>query len=291
MSTGGARAREVQSTDVAGGTARVGSPAQSPSVLAARAVTGALVRAGVRDVVLCPGSRSAPFVPVLAAAQAQGLLRLRVVLDERSAGFVALGMCRAALLEGRREPAAVVTTSGTAVANLHPAVLEADAAGVPLLVVSADRPHELVGTGASQTTEQTRLLEPGVRLVVDLPADVTADLGEGRGTTAIEGQVRRAVEAARGGLSHDPGPAQINVRLRPPLVPVAGAVLGLETADGDPVPAARAPREGTDLPTAPPTGRPLAPQGAAERGLVVAGDSPHGVGALARDLADRKSVV
>ncbi|QPL06485.1 2-succinyl-5-enolpyruvyl-6-hydroxy-3-cyclohexene-1-carboxylic-acid synthase [Actinomyces respiraculi] len=285
------------------------APAQSPSVLAAHAVLTALVRAGVREFVLSPGSRSAPFVPVLAAAQAQGLLRVRVVLDERSVGFVALGMSRAALLTGRCAPAAVVTTSGTAVANLHPAVLEADAAGVPLLVISADRPHELVGTGASQTTEQTRLFEPATRLVVDLPADITADLGQERGTTAIMGQVRRAVEAACGGLSHDPGPAQLNVRLRPPLVPVPGAVLGIEAAHelpesgvwgavaddtieptaggrGPGRPAAHRPaaHEPAPVPGQPPTA--LAVPGPAERGLVVAGDSPDGTGALARDLAE-----
>ena len=103
---------------------------------------------------LAPGSRSAPFVPVLAEAEERGLLAVRVLLDERSAGFAAVGAGRAALLAGERRPTAVITTSGTAVGNLHPAVLEADAAGVPLLIVSADRPHELVGTGANQTTQQ-----------------------------------------------------------------------------------------------------------------------------------------
>ncbi|WP_311765894.1 2-succinyl-5-enolpyruvyl-6-hydroxy-3-cyclohexene-1-carboxylic-acid synthase, partial [Actinomyces sp. 217892] len=288
MTPEGARGTAGQAGTSAGPAPR---DAQSPSVLAARAVLGALVRAGVRDVVLSPGSRSAPFVPVLAAAP--GLMRVRVVLDERSAGFVALGMSRAALLEGRRAPAAVVTTSGTAVANLHPAVLEADAAGVPLLVVSADRPHELVGTGASQTTEQTRLLEPATRLVVDLPADLTADLGRERGTTVIEGQVRRAVEAARGGLSHDPGPVQLNVRFRPPLVPVPGAVLGIEPARDLPAAARDLPQAGGRATREPAAHQPAAlpeqtpaVQGPAERGLVVAGDSPDGTGALARDLAE-----
>ena len=278
---------------------------QTPSVAAALAVLQALVEAGVRDIVLAPGSRSAPFVPVLAAAEAGGLVRLRVALDERSAGFIALGMSRAALLHGRCVPAAVVTTSGTAVANLHPAVLEADAAGVPLLVVSADRPHELVGTGASQTTEQTRMLEPAARLVVDLPADLVTDLGKERARTAIGGQVRRAVAAACGTLSHDPGPAQLNVRFRPPLVPAPGAPLGTDAVpDGGRAetvrhveagavtgPAETATSAGPAEPAASagPAAAPARPPGAGaptERGLVVAGDSPHGTGPLARALAE-----
>lgn len=195
-----------------------------PSEYSARAVVEALVADGVRDVVLCPGSRSAPLAYALAEAEAAGLLHLRVVVDERSAAFQALGMARAALLlEGRRRPAAVVTTSGTAVANLHPAVAEADAAGVPLVLVTADRPHEMVGTGANQTTEQAGLFGPALRALVDLPADLPRDLGEDAARTAITGQVRRAVAAADGRLSDDPGPVQVNVRLRPPLVPGAPA--------------------------------------------------------------------
>ena len=173
---------------------------------------------GVRQAVLSPGSRCAPLAYALEEAEAAGEMSLRVTLDERSAGFIALGASRAHLLAGVRRPVAVVTTSGTAVANLHPAVAEADAAGVPLLVLSADRPHELVGTGANQTTEQTCLFGRAPRLVVDLPADVTAEVGRAAGP-ALAGQVRRAVLAAAGALSNDPGPAQVNVRLRPPLAP------------------------------------------------------------------------
>lgn len=173
---------------------------------------------GVRQAVLSPGSRCAPLAYALEEAEAAGEVSLRVTLDERSAGFIALGASRAHLLAGVRRPVAVVTTSGTAVANLHPAVAEADAAGVPLLVLSADRPHELVGTGANQTTEQTCLFGRAPRLVVDLPADVTAEVGRAAGP-ALAGQVRRAVLAAAGALSNDPGPAQVNVRFRPPLAP------------------------------------------------------------------------
>ncbi|MEO7446802.1 MAG: thiamine pyrophosphate-binding protein, partial [Humibacillus sp.] len=102
--------------------------------------------AGVRDVVLAPGSRSAPLALVLDAADEDGALRLHVRVDERSAGFLALG-----LTTGSRRPVAVVTTSGTAVGNLLPAVMEAHHTGRRLVVVSADRPDRLRGTGANQT--------------------------------------------------------------------------------------------------------------------------------------------
>ena len=231
MSTGGAS--DSASTDGAGargadaGAAGLGRSARlpagvscscPPSLQAARHIVAALVACGVRQAVLSPGSRCAPLAYALEEAEAAGEVSLRVTLDERSAGFIALGASRAHLLAGVRRPVAVVTTSGTAVANLHPAVAEADAAGVPLLVLSADRPHELVGTGANQTTEQTCLFGRAPRLVVDLPADVTAEVGRAAGP-ALAGQVRRAVLAAAGALSNDPGPAQVNVRLRPPLAP------------------------------------------------------------------------
>ena len=126
-----------------------------------------LVRNGVREVVLCPGSRSAPLAYAVLAAERAGRLRLHVRVDERSAGFLALGLAR-----GSGAPVVVMTTSGTAVANLHPAVLEAHHAGVPLVVVSADRPHELRGTGANQTTAQPGIFGASTRYAVDLPAPV-----------------------------------------------------------------------------------------------------------------------
>ena len=279
---------------------------QLPSALAdARSLVAALLAEGVREVVLCPGSRSAPLADALADAADAGALTLRVVLDERSAGFIALGAARAHALTGHSRCAAVVTTSGTAVANLHPAVSEADAAGIPLLVISADRPHELVGTGASQTTEQTGLFAPALRLGVDLPADLAADLGGCAADAAIAGQVRRAVVAAAGTLSRDPGPVQINARFRPPLT-VEGAVPSVPAPPATPtvpvvraaVPAAPAPTSSSAATTvrvavlagAPeasagqPAGRGSSTQG---RGLVVAGDTAHpGVGTLARSLAE-----
>lgn len=258
---------------------------------------------GVRQAVLSPGSRCAPLAYALEEAEAAGEVSLRVTLDERSAGFIALGASRAHLLAGVRRPVAVVTTSGTAVANLHPAVAEADAAGVPLLVLSADRPHELVGTGANQTTEQTCLFGRAPRLVVDLPADVTAEVGRAAGP-ALAGQVRRAVLAAAGALSNDPGPAQVNVRFRPPLAPEAASALAAFPAPAPSTLPVTGPTWGVDLvwqaaPAGCPTpqdpghhrrGRDGRDQGALTPqapGLVVAGDLPDPrLGALAVELAD-----
>lgn len=316
MSTGGAS--DSASTDGAGargadaGAAGPGRSARlpagascpcPPSLQAARHIVAALVACGVRQAVLSPGSRCAPLAYALEEAEAAGEVSLRVTLDERSAGFIALGASRAHLLAGVRRPVAVVTTSGTAVANLHPAVAEADAAGVPLLVLSADRPHELVGTGANQTTEQTCLFGRAPRLVVDLPADVTAEVGRAAGP-ALAGQVRRAVLAAAGALSNDPGPAQVNVRLRPPLAPEAASALAAFPAPAPSTLPATGPTWEVDLvwqaaPAGCPTpqdpghhrhGRDGRDQGALTPqapGLVVAGDLPDPrLGALAVELAD-----
>ena len=282
--------------------AHAGDPvdrSQIPPALAdARSLVAALLDEGVREAVLCPGSRSAPLAEALADAADAGRLRLRVVLDERSAGFIALGAARAHVLNGRGRCAAVVTTSGTAVSNLHPAVSEADAAGIPLLVISADRPHELVGTGASQTTEQTGLFAPALRLGVDLPADLAADLGGHAADAAIAGQVRRAVAAATGTLSQDPGPVQINARFRPPLTAENSAESSVGDTVEDAVPVAPAPPFPPMVPAARAAvlaGTPEAGAGqpagsgslAQGRGLVVAGDTAHpAVGSLARSLAE-----
>ena len=269
-------------------------PQLPPAMADARSLVAALLAEGVREVVLCPGSRSAPLAEALADAADAGRLRLRVVLDERSAGFIALGVARAHALNGHSRCAAVVTTSGTAVSNLHPAVSEADAAGIPLLVISADRPHELVGTGASQTTEQTGLFVPALRLGVDLPADLAADLGGHAADAAITGQVRRAVAAATGTLSRDPGPAQINARFRPPLTAEGAAE---DTAE-DAVPLAPAPPSPPAATAAPAAVPACAPEAGASRpagsgssvqgrGIVVAGDTAHpAVGSMARSLAE-----
>lgn len=316
MSTGGASdSASTDGTGARGADAGAAGPGRSarlpagascpcpPSLQAARHIVAALVACGVHQAVLSPGSRCAPLAYALEEAEAAGEVSLRVTLDERSAGFIALGASRAHLLAGVRRPVAVVTTSGTAVANLHPAVAEADAAGVPLLVLSADRPHELVGTGANQTTEQTCLFGRAPRLVVDLPADVTAEVGRAAGP-ALAGQVRRAVLAAAGALSNDPGPAQVNVRLRPPLAPEAASALAAFPAPAPSTLPVTGPTWGVDLVwQAAPAGCPtpqdpghhrhgrggrdqeaLTPQAP---GLVVAGDLPDPrLGALAVELAD-----
>lgn len=181
------------------------------------------VRGGVVEVVACPGSRNAPLLLALFHADAGGLLRLHVRVDERSAGFLAVGL---AARSGR--PVPVVVTSGTAVANLHPAVLEASFAGVPLVVASADRPLELVGTGANQTVDQVGLFGGAVRASLVLPlAEERARAAHGWRAT-----VCRALDRATGTTTGDPGPVQLDIPLREPLVPD-----GAETVDGSAPPA------------------------------------------------------
>ncbi|TAL19354.1 MAG: 2-succinyl-5-enolpyruvyl-6-hydroxy-3-cyclohexene-1-carboxylic-acid synthase, partial [Frankiales bacterium] len=137
----------------------------NPSTALARVLVDELIRAGVREAVLSPGSRSAPLAFALHDADRAGRLRLHVRIDERSAAFLALGLTKAS---GR--PVPVVTTSGTATANLHPAVLEASHSGVPLVVLTADRPPELRGTGANQTVDQVGLYGGAVRLFAEVGA-------------------------------------------------------------------------------------------------------------------------
>jgi 2-succinyl-5-enolpyruvyl-6-hydroxy-3-cyclohexene-1-carboxylate synthase len=176
----------------------------NPSTALAGAVVDALVESGVREVVLCPGSRSCALAYAVHAAERAGRLRLHVRVDERSAGFLALGLAKVS-----RVPAAVVTTSGTAVANLHPAVLEARHALVPLLVLSADRPAEMRGTGANQTTYQPGIFARSSRWECDLSPDAAA-----AEATAAVAQAVAAATAVRG-----EGPVHVNVQFREPLVP------------------------------------------------------------------------
>jgi 2-succinyl-5-enolpyruvyl-6-hydroxy-3-cyclohexene-1-carboxylate synthase len=182
----------------------------NPSTAQAQVIVDELVRCGVTDAVLCPGSRSAPLAFALHAADAAGRLRLHVRIDERTAGFLALGL---ALRSGR--PVPVTTTSGTAVANLHPAVLEASYAGVPVLVLTADRPPQVVGTGANQTVVQPGIFGGAVRLAVT--AAVAGDPGRENGVWRAA--VCRAVAAA---LGTPPGPVHVNLPFAEPLVPDDG---------------------------------------------------------------------
>ncbi len=173
---------------------------------AAAALVRALLDQGVRDVVLCPGSRSAPLAYALEAAERAGRVRLHVRHDERTAAFVALG-CGVA---DPSAPAAVVTTSGTAVANLHPAVMEAHHAGVPLLLLTADRPARLRGTWANQTTDlQPTVFGAATALTLVLEADEVTDW------RAVAAQV---FAAATGG-SGRPGAVHLDLGLDEPLVP------------------------------------------------------------------------
>ncbi|MEN2740425.1 2-succinyl-5-enolpyruvyl-6-hydroxy-3-cyclohexene-1-carboxylic-acid synthase [Microbacterium sp. X-17] len=174
---------------------------------------GGLVRAGVRHVVLSPGSRSQALALVAAELEARGLVRLHVRIDERVAGFTALGIGRETGI-----PAAVICTSGTAVANLLPAALEAHHAGVPLLLLTGDRPPELRGIGANQTTRQADLFAGVVRSETDLPVPDELDpAGTGAQTVRLGRVAADAVAAARGTGGRPAGPVHLNVPAREPL--------------------------------------------------------------------------
>ncbi|WP_040157759.1 2-succinyl-5-enolpyruvyl-6-hydroxy-3-cyclohexene-1-carboxylic-acid synthase [Nigerium massiliense] len=192
------------------------TPCGSGAVEEAEAIWRALAALGVRDVVLAPGSRSAPFVYALQDATVAAALRPHVRVDERAAAFTALGISRA----NPASPGVVVTTSGTATAHLHAAVLEAHHAGVPLIVLTADRPAELRDTGANQATRQAGLYGDAVRYAFDLPAPAAGGAAAVELRTAVNA-VARAFAAATG---EDPGPVHLNVCLRDPLTPVAASL-------------------------------------------------------------------
>ena len=228
------------------------------STALAEVVVDELVRGGVRDFVIAPGSRSAA---VAIAAARRDDVALTVLIDERSAAFFALGIGKAT---GR--PAAVLTTSGSAVAHLFPAVVEADTGRVPLLLLTADRPPELHGVGANQTIEQSGLFGTSVRDAIDLgPAE-----HDPAGNANWRGEVCRALAAAAD------GPVHLNLAFREPLVPetddgrtgdrpfsfnTRGRSDGARWLEGAP----------TSTETAVLEERWTLP----ERGVVVAGDAPH----------------
>ena len=227
--------------------------------------------------VIAPGSRSAPLAMAFWELEQAGRVRLHVRIDERSAAFTALGLAKAS---GR--PVAVVCTSGTAAANFHPAVIEADESAVPLLLLTADRPPELRGTGASQTVDQVKLYGSAVRWY--------AESGVPQRRPGLAGYWRslacRAWAHAAGALGTLPGPVHLNLPFRDPLVPGAGQDAGQadwpESLDGRPggQPWTRVMAAGV-VPAAAPLELPWT-----ERGVVVCGDGDYDAAALI-ELAER----
>ena len=171
-----------------------------------------LARCGLAEAVIAPGSRNAPLAIALweHAERSAGRLRLHVRIDERSAAFLALGLAKVS-----RRPVAVVCTSGTAAAHFHAAVIEADEAAVPLLVLTADRPPELRGTGVNQTIDQLKLYGDAVRWFCEV------GVPEARpGMNAYWRSLAcRAWASASGAAGTAPGPVHLNLPLREPLVP------------------------------------------------------------------------
>ncbi len=194
----------------------------NPATAAARDLLYGLVNLGVRDVVLCPGSRSAPLAFAAVALERAGKLRMHVRHDERVGAFTALGAAKFSTVTGDPRPAVVITTSGTATANLHPAVLEAAHSHLPLIVLTADRPHELRGVGANQTTDQVGLFGGAVRWAVDIPArEVIVD--DDTSVSYFSNLAARAFAAAVG-AGGEAGPVHLNLALRAPLTPSDAAL-------------------------------------------------------------------
>ncbi|HCG56393.1 MAG TPA: 2-succinyl-5-enolpyruvyl-6-hydroxy-3-cyclohexene-1-carboxylic-acid synthase [Brevibacterium sp.] len=185
----------------------------------AQQIARGLVSSGVTEVVIAPGSRSAPLIYALAPLAEAGVIRTHVRIDERGAGFLALGLARG--LRSRQVGAAtaasaavggavaLVTTSGSAVANLHPAVLEASYGHIPLVAITADRPARLRGTGANQTIDDQSQVLSDVRARVDVPA----------GSADAHHLLAEAVAHSLGTGTGEAGPVQFNVQFDVPLVP------------------------------------------------------------------------
>ena len=185
-----------------------------PSQALAECIIDSLIAGGIRDFVYCPGSRNAPFAYALARYEAlsESPIRVHIRLDERSAAFFALGLT---LGEGSGAPAAracVITTSGSAVTHLYPAISEAFYSRLPLVAISADRPAELHGVGASQTMAQKGIFSDHIVGEWDFSSD-SAELA------SVPGRVARALAAAAGYPSGTPGPIYLNCAFRDPLTP------------------------------------------------------------------------
>lgn len=232
------------------------------SWMLAKSVVSALLDAEITNVVLAPGSRSAALAIALARAEEAGELRLHVRADERSAGFLALGLAKASGV-----PVPVVCTSGTAVGNLLPAAMEAKHAGVPWLALTCDRPAYRVGTGASQTTDQSGLFG------VFAEANIRVSSASGR-PAYWRAAMARAITAAAGTRTNRPGPAQVNLEFSNPLLPdPQDEGYRLEDRSAWPLIAQTAKSDAYVIEQGVPT-------------VVVAGDGPERVGAEARALAE-----
>src|ERR1044072_4195336 len=170
-----------------------------------------LARGGLRHAVLSPGSRSTPLALAL---WRQSEIDVTVIVDERSAAFFALGAAQTSGV-----PVAMLCTSGTSAANLHPAICEADESALPLIALTADRPPELRGIGAGQTIDQVKLYGSSVRWFGEVGTHVADD----DGLLHYRAPACRALAAARG--EPRPGPVHLNLPWREPLAPLA--------ADGD----------------------------------------------------------
>jgi 2-succinyl-5-enolpyruvyl-6-hydroxy-3-cyclohexene-1-carboxylate synthase len=232
-----------------------------------------LIRCGLREVVLAPGSRSTPLAMAFYEAARQRRLRLHVRIDERSASFTALGLAKASRL-----PVAVLCTSGTAAANFHPAVIEADESGVPLVVLTADRPAELRGIGANQAIDQIKLYGAAVRWFCEAGVpEVRA--GAARYWRSLACQAWAHAAGRVGGLHQGSGPVHLNLPFREPLVP-DGDDEWPESLDGRPEG-----RPWTVFHDRPATGGELELPWT-ERGVVVCGDGDYDARALV-ELAGR----
>jgi 2-succinyl-5-enolpyruvyl-6-hydroxy-3-cyclohexene-1-carboxylate synthase len=257
----------------------------NPATAFATAFTDELARCGLTEAVIAPGSRSAPLAIALWRQATGPAVRLHVRIDERSAAFLALGLAKVS-----RRPVAVVCTSGTAAAHFHAAVVEADEACVPLLVLTADRPPELRGTGANQAVDQLKLYGNAVRWFCEVGVPEARE-----GMNAYWRSLAcRAWASAAGGAGAAPGPVHLNLPLREPLVPDAADGAGEDPGEARSAAAGPGGAAGWPEPLA---GRPggapwtaigAAPAGPAlelpwtERGVVVCGDGCTDPAALLR---------
>jgi 2-succinyl-5-enolpyruvyl-6-hydroxy-3-cyclohexene-1-carboxylate synthase len=263
----------------ASGSLTSGSPATgNPATDSSIALLMEFVRLGVRDVVLSPGSRSQALALVAAELERVGAIRMHVRIDERVGGFLALGL---AVESG--VPALVITTSGTATANLHPAVLEAHHSAVPMILLTADRPAELRGIRSNQTTMQPGMYAGAIRLLEDVAAPVGA-AGE---ADAARELARTALDAATGIHTRNAGPVQLNLANREPLsaaVPDLSVVVTEVATREDATAAGAANAESAAAPdaAAAPASRPAIVLAPGPRTLVVAG---HGAGPEAEEVA------